>query len=157
MKFLRPDIKAKRVYTDNSKELGKAVHQLCTCHDTVAPCTPAANGVIERAVRRVKEGTRAALLQSGLPDRWWHKAMTCYYFLRNIHDIMVHGSTLYKMRYGEDLRGPIIPFWRRTTLQTKQTKRQREVSKVWRPDTTRNICRIRSTPRRRMVRRRRHR
>ena len=29
------------------------------------------NGVAERAVRRVKEGTSAVLLQSGLDESWW--------------------------------------------------------------------------------------
>ena len=37
-------------------------------------CTPhrsETNGIVERAVRRVKEGTSAVLLQSGLNESWW--------------------------------------------------------------------------------------
>ena len=86
-KFLGPDIKAKHVYTDNSKEFAKALDRMLVCHDTCTPYTPASNGKAERAVRRVKEGTTGALVQSGLSDRWWHKAMAMFCFLRNVHDI----------------------------------------------------------------------
>ena len=48
---------------------------MCVSHDTCTPYTPATNGVAERAVRRVKEGTSASLVQSGLSDRWWHRAI----------------------------------------------------------------------------------
>ena len=73
--FLGPSIKAHHVYTDNSKEFAKALDEMCVCHDTCTPYTPATNGKAERAVRRVKEGTGALLVQSGLSDKWWHKAM----------------------------------------------------------------------------------
>ena len=59
-KFLGPDIKAKHVYTDNSKEFAKALDRMLVCHDTCTPYTPASNGKAERAVRRVKEGTVGA-------------------------------------------------------------------------------------------------
>ena len=32
---------------------------------------PRTNGIAERAVRRVREGTSAVLRQSGLNERWW--------------------------------------------------------------------------------------
>ena len=34
-------------------------------------------GIAERAVRRVKEGTSAVLLQSGLDNEWWADSMEC--------------------------------------------------------------------------------
>ena len=42
------------------------------------------NGIAARAVRRVKEGTSAVLLQSGLNESWWADSMECYTYLRNI-------------------------------------------------------------------------
>ena len=38
----------------------------------------------ERTVRRVKEGTSAVLLQSGLDEKWSSVSMECYCFLRNV-------------------------------------------------------------------------
>ena len=43
------------------------------------------NGIAERAVCRVKEGTSAVLLQSGLDESWWADSMECYTYLRNVH------------------------------------------------------------------------
>ena len=42
-KFLGPHIKAKHVYTDNSKEFAAALDAMCVCHDTCTPYTPATN------------------------------------------------------------------------------------------------------------------
>ena len=40
-----------------------------------------------RAVRRIKEGTSAVLLQSGLDENWWADSMECYCCLRNVQDL----------------------------------------------------------------------
>ena len=61
-------------YTDNSGELKSALFELKIPHDKSTPYRPQANGFAERAVRRVKEGTACALIQSGLSDAWWHYA-----------------------------------------------------------------------------------
>ena len=45
------------------------------------------NGIAERAVRSVKEGTSAILLQFGLDETWWAGSMECYCFLRNDQDL----------------------------------------------------------------------
>ena len=68
------------------------------------------NGIAERAVRRIKEGTSAVLLQSGLGDEWWADSMECYCYLRNIHDLLSDGKTPCERRFGEAFKGPIIPF-----------------------------------------------
>ena len=47
------------------------------------------NGIAERAVRRVKEGTSAVLLQSGLNESWWADSMECYTYLRNVTDLII--------------------------------------------------------------------
>ena len=65
-KFLEPNRKPEVIYTDNSLEFGKACEDLSWNHCTSIPHRSETNGIAERAVRRVKEGTSAVLLQSGL-------------------------------------------------------------------------------------------
>ena len=65
-KFLEPERKPKVIYTDNSLEFGKACEDLSWNHCTSTPHRSERNGIAERAVRRVTEGTSAVLLQSGL-------------------------------------------------------------------------------------------
>ena len=79
----------KSFYTDNSLEFGKAC---------------------ERAVRRVKGGTSAVLLQSGLNESWWADSLECYTYLRNVTDLLCDGKTPYERRFGQPFKGPIIPF-----------------------------------------------
>ena len=61
-------------------------------------------------MRRVKEGTSAVLLQSGLNESWWADSMECYTYLRNVTDKLSDGKTPYERRFGQPLKGPIIPF-----------------------------------------------
>ena len=77
-KFLEPERKPKVIYTDNSLEFGKACEDLSWNHCTATPTRSETNGIAERAVRRVKEGTSAVLLQSGLDEKWWADSMECY-------------------------------------------------------------------------------
>ena len=67
-KFLEPERKPKVIYTDNSLGFGKAFEDLSWNLCTSTPHRSETNGIAERAVRRVKEGTSAALLQSGLDE-----------------------------------------------------------------------------------------
>ena len=109
-KFLEPDRKPKVIYTDNSLEFGKACEDLSWNHCTSTPHRSETNGIAERAVRRVKEGTSAVLLQSGLDEKWCADSMECYTYLRNIQDLLSDGKTPYERRFGEPFKGPIIPF-----------------------------------------------
>ena len=61
-------------------------------------------------MRRVKEGTSAVLLQSGLNESWWADSMECYTYLRNVTDLLSDGKTPYERRFGQPCKGPIIPF-----------------------------------------------
>ena len=65
-KFLESERNPKVIYTDNSLEFGKACEDLSLNHCTSTPHRLETIGIAERAVRRVKEGTSAVLLQSGL-------------------------------------------------------------------------------------------
>ena len=59
------------------------------------------HGIAERAVRRVKEGTSAVLLQSGLNGKWWADSMVWYAYLRNVTDLSSDGKTPYERRFGQ--------------------------------------------------------
>ena len=56
-KFLEPTRKSKVSYTDNSLEFGKSFEDLSWNHRTSTPHRSETNGIAERAVRRIKEGT----------------------------------------------------------------------------------------------------
>ena len=104
-KFLEPKV----IYTDNSLEFGKACEDLSWNHCSSTPHRSETNGIAERAACRVKEGTSAVLLQSGLDDNWWAHSMECYTHLRNIQDLLSDGKTPYERRFGKPFKGPIIP------------------------------------------------
>ena len=76
---------------------------------TSTPHRSETNGIAERAVRRVKEGTSAVLLQSGLDENWCADSMECESYLRNIQDLLSEGKILHERRFGEPFKGPIIP------------------------------------------------
>ena len=109
-KFLEPNRKPKVIYTDSSLELGKACEDLSWNHCTSTPHRSETNGIAERAVRRVKEGTSAVLLQSGLNESWWADSMECYTYLRNVTDLLSDGKTPYERRFAQPFEAPIIPF-----------------------------------------------
>ena len=109
-KFLEPDRKPEVIYSDNSLEFGKACEDLSWNHCTSTRHRSETNGIGERAVRRVKEGTSAALLQSGLNENWWADSMECYIYLRNIQDLLSDVKTPFERRFWKPFKGPIIPF-----------------------------------------------
>ena len=61
-------------------------------------------------MRRVKDGTSAVLLQSGLNENWWADSMECYTYLRNVTDLLSDGKTPCERRFGHPFKGTIIPF-----------------------------------------------
>ena len=61
-------------------------------------------------MRRVKEGTSAVLLQSGLDNERWADSLECYCYLRNIQDASSDGKTPCERRFGVPFNGPVIPF-----------------------------------------------
>ena len=72
---------------DNAPELVSACRVLGYRHHRSTENRPQSNGVAERNIRRILEGTRAALHDSGLSRRYWHLAMRCYCVLHNFVDV----------------------------------------------------------------------
>ena len=126
-KFLEPERKPKVIYTDNSLEFGKAWKDLSWNHCTSTPHRSETNGIAERGVRRVKEGTSAVLLQLGLNESWWADSMECYTYLRNVTDLSSDGKTPYERRFGQPFKGPIIPFGSLVEYRRKTAKDQSRI------------------------------
>ena len=80
-----------------------------TIHWSLAPHRSETNGIAERAVRRVKDGTSAVLLQSGLDEKLWADSMECYCYVRNVQDFLADGKTPHERRFGEPFTRPAIP------------------------------------------------
>ena len=91
-------------------EFGKACEDLSWNHCTSTPHRSETNGIAERAVRRVTEGTSAVLSQSGLDEKWWADSMECYTYLRNVTDLFSDAKNPYERLFGQPFDGPIIPF-----------------------------------------------
>ena len=125
-KFLEPERKPKVIYTDNSLEFGKACEDLCWNHCTSTPHRSGTNGIAERAVRRVKEGTSAVLLQSGLNESWWADSMVCYTYLRNVTDLLSDGKTPYEDVLGNHLKDRLfhLVHWLSITLSLRRTSQE---------------------------------
>ena len=100
-----------KVYSDGAKEYKLALTDLHWIAETCTPHRKQTNGVAERAVRRVREGTAAALLQAGMDPIWWPEASQCFCFLRVARDpLHPDGKTAYERRWKLKFDGPLIPF-----------------------------------------------
>ena len=129
-KFLEPDRKPEVIYTDISWVFGKACEDLSWNHYTSTPHRSETNGIAERATRRVKEGTSAVLLQSGLDDSWWADSKECYTYLRNVTDLLSDGKTHMRDVLGKPYKGPIIPFGSLVEYHTKIAKDQSRIHQI---------------------------
>ena len=108
-------------------EFGEDCEDLSWNHCTSTPHRSETNGIAERAVRRVKEGTFAVLLQSGLNENWWADSMECFSYLQNVTDLLSDGKTLYEGRFGQPLKVPIIPFGSLAEYYPKTAKDQSRI------------------------------
>ena len=79
-------------------------------HCTSAPHRSETNGIADRGVRMVKEGTSAILLQSGLDEHWRSESTDCYFYLRNVQGLLPDGKTPSERRFGEPFCDARIPF-----------------------------------------------
>ena len=117
-KFLEPDRNPEVIYTDYSWQFGKACEGLSWNHCTSTPHRSETDGIAERAVRRVKEGTSSVLLQSGLNESWWADSMECYTYQLNVTDLLSDGKTPSERRFGQPLKDRLfhLVHWLSITL-----------------------------------------
>ena len=112
-----------RFYSDCAPELIRAAKDLNLAHDTATPNRPDTNGVAERCVRKVVEGTKCLLAQAGFPPSWWPKAMRCFCHALNIE--VVNGDSAWNRRHQKgQWSGPVIPFGAKVDYRPQPTKAQ---------------------------------
>ena len=141
-KFLEPSEKPKVIDTDNTLEFSKACEDSSWNDSTSTPHRSETNGIAQRALRRIWEGTSAVLLQSGLDEKWWADSMESYCYLRNIQGLVSDGKTPYERRFGEPFKGPIIqfddkisPYFCQRSVKTCQEIRARRLDYICRHHT----------------------
>ncbi len=89
-----------RLYSDNSKELIAASKELDTVHQTATPHRPQTNAFAERGIRTMLEGARTALLQAGLPPRFWPLAARHHSFATAISEQSGGMPSPYFLKHG---------------------------------------------------------
>ena len=108
--FAGPREPVKLLYTDGAPEYKEAAEKLGWIHQRSTPYRPQTNGVAERNVQRIVQGTRAVLQQSGMDHCWWPEASECYCFLHNVADTLRDEKTPHELRHGHNFLGMKIPF-----------------------------------------------
>ena len=88
------------ICTDNSFEFGTACEDLSWSYCTSTLHRSETNGIAERAVRSVKDGTSGILLPTSM-KKWWALSMECYCSLRNVQDLLSDVKTPHERRFGE--------------------------------------------------------
>ena len=69
--FAGPKTEIHSFYSDSGRELVSAAEHLSWCHVTSVPYIHHTNGIVEREVRHVEEGTKTMLVRAGLDPKWW--------------------------------------------------------------------------------------
>eukprot|EP00972_Heterocapsa_arctica_P039032 5748587-Heterocapsa_arctica.AAC.1 len=87
----------KLLYNDGAPEIVKAGKSLKCHHDTSTPYRSATNGVAERRVRHVLEGTLTLLEQSGMPTGYWPHAADA--FCDHINFVIIDGDSAWNKRH----------------------------------------------------------
>ena len=109
------------IRTDNAETLIKTCRDLQLVRDASQPGVPQTKGKAERAVQDVLAGTKAALLQAGLPPIFWSFAAPCYCLLRNTTEFGGHVSP-YAKTHKVNFQGNRIPFGARVEYLPSPTK-----------------------------------
>ena len=74
------------------------------------PTVPKTHGVVERVKRAIKEGTKCALEQAGLPHCFWTFAMQHYCVAGNAQASGALEESPHRTRCGRDFQGAPLPF-----------------------------------------------
>ncbi|UYV70112.1 hypothetical protein LAZ67_7001835 [Cordylochernes scorpioides] len=80
--------KIKRIRSDNggeftNRQLSSYLIEKGIEHQFTTFYSPSQNGIVERANRSLIEGTRALLIKSQLPPKFWAEAMNTYSYIKN--------------------------------------------------------------------------
>ena len=127
--FLGVDDEVKVIYSDNALEFDYAVRQLRARHNTSREYVDQNKAVIEREIRTILEGTRANLVQSGLPDRYWPLASQHHAVCLNATMRLDNGQIPWELRFGSKFNGKRIPFGAKVLYWAPKKQKKPERSK----------------------------
>ena len=116
-------------YSDNAPEIVAAMRAMKIRHQISKDYISTSNAIAERAVRSTLEGTRANLLQAGLHHGYWPYAARHWCIM---HDTAPDGTgkdTPWKLRFGTDFEGPLIPFGCKVDYWTGPRKKPKKQMK----------------------------
>ena len=119
----------------------KSCEELSWNHRIATPHRSETSGIADWAVRWVKEGTSAVLLQSGSNEKWWSDSMECCCYLRNVQDLLADGKSQNERRCGDSFKGPTIPL-DALVGYLPNSERQSKNSSIWKESITRNLSGI---------------
>ena len=131
-------------------EFVKACQDSHWSHDTSTRHRSETKRVAERAVRRVKEGTAIAPVQSGLPEEWSDCAMPLFLAQRSRQNGRWQDSIREKL-WQKSWR-TINTLWITGWVHSNCRERQVESTAVWKENVERKILRLCATCGRRLVR-----
>ena len=100
----------KCMHSDPAPELRAAIGSLDIAFEGAPTGVKGANGVAERMVRTIVEGTRTLLENAGLPLVYWPYAMRCFCVLCNVTHTFSDGTTPWTRRHTREFGSPLIPF-----------------------------------------------
>ena len=114
---------------DNAPELSSAARERGWRNPTSTPGDARSNGLAERMVRRVKQGIKINLSQSGLHKSWWPYGGRHFTFARRAN--MVDGDSTYNKRHAQGhckakriMFGQLVDYL--PTPSPKETKRLKD-------------------------------
>ena len=113
--FEGPYRKIDDCYCDGSATLKRALDDHQILNDSCVPGVPRTNGVAERQVQEVINGTRSLLCRAGHPACFWPHAMAAHCFNRNIrYDYdgtdVADRSSPWRLGFKKEFIGQHIPF-----------------------------------------------
>ena len=141
--YLGPYNEPKHIYTDGSTEYEKAIREMKLedymrlCSDTSTPYRPETNGIAERVVRKVVEGTSCAIQQSGFHPEWWADAVKCFCFAWNVTSTtpvldssgVTRFYSPYRIRFSREFEGPLIPFGAKVSYKPQSINDKKRCAK----------------------------
>ena len=100
----------KVMHSDPAPELRAAIVSLEIAFESAPTGVKGANGVAERIVVTIVEGSRTLLENAGLPLVYWPYAMRCFCVLYNVIHTFPDGTTPRTRRHEREFGSPLIPF-----------------------------------------------
>ena len=82
--------------------------------------------IAERAVRRVKEGTSAVLLQSGLIREWRPDSMKCFYYLQKVQNYLANGKSQIWSKIWRIIQRTNYTIWRTDWISPRTQRKKRK-------------------------------